>query len=126
DGHERAPRFRLGRNIEHSSMKKQKSTARIAALFLQECYPHDVPADADAQALDREFRAWFDRRVRDPDVLHLLHEAEIEDFAEELENAFSAPGSGFYSTMHMNPDGTLTRVWSHRGGDRRGSLPPTN
>jgi hypothetical protein len=64
--------------------------------------------------------------AHDPDVLQLLHEAEMEDFAEELENAFTAPGSGFYSTMHMNPDGTLTRLWSHRGAGQHSSLPPTN
>ena len=64
--------------------------------------------------------------MHDLDVAQLLHEAEIEDVAEELENAFTAPGSGFYSTMRVNPDGSLTRLWSHRGGDRRSSLPPTN
>ena len=47
-------------------MKKQKATTRIAALFLQECYPHGVPANADTQVLDREFRACFDHRVHDP------------------------------------------------------------
>jgi hypothetical protein len=107
-------------------MKKQKAITRIATLFLQECYPGDLPAHAATQGLDREFRAWFDRRIHDPDVVQLMYEAEIEDFAEELENAFTAPGSGFYSTMHVNPDGTLTRVWSHRGGDRPSSLLPTN
>ena len=107
-------------------MKKKRATARIAALFQQECYPDDFPADADAQVLDHEFRAWFDRRVNDPDVVQLLQEAEIDAFAEQLENAFSAPGSGFYSTMHLNPDGTLTRLWSRLEDDRRGSMPPTN
>ena len=107
-------------------MKKQKAITRIAALFLQERYPGDLPADAAATGLDREFRAWFDRRVHDPDMVQLLREAEMDAFAEELENAFTAPGSGFYSTLRVNPDGTLTRVWSHRGGDRPSSLPPTN
>jgi hypothetical protein len=107
-------------------MKKQKAIARSAVLFLQESHPHDASAAADSRALDREFRAWLDRPVHDPDVVQLLQEAEIAAFAEELENAFSAPGSGFYSTMRVNPDGTLTRLWGHRGGERRSSLPPTN
>ena len=107
-------------------MKKQSAITRIAALFLQECYPGDLPAHAAASGLDREFRAWFDGRVHDPDVVKLLQEAEMDAFAEELENIFSAPGSGFYATMHVNPNGSLTRVWSYRGDDQRGSLPPTN
>jgi hypothetical protein len=42
--------------MEHASMKKQKAITRIAALFLQECYPGDLPAHAATQGLDREWK----------------------------------------------------------------------
>jgi hypothetical protein len=116
----------LRRKKEDESMKQQKAVTRIAALFLEECYPGELPTDAAATGLDGEFRPWCDRRVHDPDVVKLLHEAEMDAFAEGLENVFTAPGRGFYSTMHVNPDGTVTRVWSDRSGGRPSSLPPTN
>jgi hypothetical protein len=82
----------LRREQGNESMKKLKAVTRIAALFLKECYPGDLPAHAATQGLDREFRAWFDLRIHDPDVVQLLHEAELDAFAEELEKCLHHTG----------------------------------
>jgi hypothetical protein len=45
-------------------MKKQRATARIAALFQQECYPESFPAAADPARF-----ALHKCRPRSPDII---------------------------------------------------------
>jgi hypothetical protein len=72
-----------------------------------------LPANADAEGLQKEMDDWIKRNLHRPKIAALYEEFQIEVQMDVLEEALrSSPD--FFSVREPQPDGSLLDLWYFR------------